>query len=77
MATNELRGMTSLFNRLAETCFDKCVSKFSQSDLQVGELACDDRCALKYMETQTIIADVIKKANTAQMQSAQQQQPQQ
>jgi len=29
--------------------------------------ACDDRCAIKYMETQTIIAETIKKFNEKQM----------
>ena len=68
--------MTNLFNRLTESCFDKCVVKLSggSSELAVGELACDDRCAIKYMEAQTIIAEVIKKTNQQQMQQQQQQQ---
>ena len=73
--------MTNLFNRLTESCFDKCVVKLSGSaggsELAVGELACDDRCAIKYMEAQTIIAEVIKKTNQQQMQQMQQMQQQQ
>ena len=68
--------MTNLFNRLSESCFDKCVVKLSPSnpELAVGELACDDRCAIKYMEAQTIISEVLRKANQQQMQQMQQQQ---
>ncbi len=74
LATAELEGMTNLFNRLADSCFDKCVVKLSSADMAVGELACDDRCAIKYMEAQTIIADVIKKTNQQQMTQMQAQQ---
>lgn len=76
MATNELKGMTNLFNSLSNACFNKCIQKFNTADLAVGELACDDRCAIKYMETQTLIAESLKKANEAQ-QAAQMAQMQQ
>ena len=69
--------MTNLFNRLVESCFDKCVVKLSGgggAELAVGELACDDRCAIKYMEAQTIISDVLRRANQQQLQQQQQQQ---
>ena len=68
--------MTSLFNRLTDSCFDKCVVKLSASsaELAVGELACDDRCAIKYMEAQTIVSEVLRRKNQEQMALQQQQQ---
>lgn len=35
-----------------ETCWSKCMTKFAQPDLTIGELSCDDRCVLKYLATQ-------------------------
>ena len=68
MATLEVKAMTNLLNRLAESCWDKCVSaKLTTAELQVGELACDDRCAIKYMEVSTLVGQSIAKMNATQM----------
>jgi len=68
MATIELEAMTNLFNKLSESCFEKCISKFNNAELQIGELACEDRCAIKYMEAQTLVGEVFKKQNQQQAQ---------
>lgn len=73
MATIELEAMTNLFNKLSETCFDKCITKFNTAELQIGELSCEDRCAIKYMEAQTVVGEIFKKQNQQQQQQLLQQ----
>ena len=46
-ARYELEGITALFNKMAETCAFKCLSKkYSDAELQMGELTCSDRCVV-------------------------------
>ena len=47
------------YNKIIESCFKKCVVKYSDSDLAVGEMTCVDRCAWKYMEAQYKMNDVV------------------
>ena len=37
---------------MIQVCNKKCVVKFNEPDLQVGEMACVDRCVGKYMQAQ-------------------------
>lgn len=62
MAVYELRGITDIFNRLTQTCWDKCIAqnKFNDTELTVGELACDDRCVIKYLATMVWIRNNTK-----------------
>jgi len=66
MATYEIAGVTDLFNIITETCFEKCISKITDGELQVGETTCDDRCVIKYMATQNRVAEILNKYFAAQ-----------
>lgn len=46
---------------MTKTCFTKCIGKFNEPDLQVGEMTCTDRCVGKYMQAAETIANVVKK----------------
>ena len=41
------------------TCAKKCFTKYSDSDLSVGEMTCIDRCAGKYMSAMTVVGKVL------------------
>mgnify|MGYP002390345419 CR=1 FL=1 len=66
--------MTDVLHRVSETCFKKCIAKYGEGELQVGEMTCIDRCVGKFLEAQAKVGLVIgehEKLAQAQMQAAQ------
>jgi import inner membrane translocase subunit TIM9 len=59
---------------MSKSCFDKCVTRFKDNDLNVAEMSCVDRCVVKYMETQTLIGLKIREQSMQLMQAQQAQQ---
>ena len=73
MAAIEMEGMTDMFARMRDLCFDKCLCikhVFPDADLNVGEMSCTDRCAGKFMEVQTRVGQGMQQLQ--QEQAAQQ-----
>jgi hypothetical protein len=35
----------------------QCVTRYTEADLNVGEMACVDRCASKFMEASQLVAE--------------------
>ncbi|KAJ6904992.1 hypothetical protein NC652_022894 [Populus alba x Populus x berolinensis] len=49
MAETEMEYRVELFNRLLNTCFNKCIDKrHKEAELNMGENSCVDRCVSKY-----------------------------
>ncbi|ORZ10506.1 Tim10/DDP family zinc finger protein [Absidia repens] len=58
MAEQELEMVTDLFNRIADSCYNKCVSKeYAQADLTQGEAVCIDRCVAKFIDVNTKVGE--------------------
>ncbi|SAM09293.1 hypothetical protein [Absidia glauca] len=58
MAEQELEMVTDLFNRIADSCYNKCVSKeYTQGDLTQGEAVCIDRCVAKFIDVNTKVGE--------------------
>ncbi|KIJ47327.1 hypothetical protein M422DRAFT_226449 [Sphaerobolus stellatus SS14] len=52
MAELQMDMMTDMFQRLSNSCFNKCVStRYSENNLTAGESLCIDRCVAKYIDT--------------------------
>ncbi|EFA78336.1 mitochondrial import inner membrane translocase subunit 10 [Heterostelium album PN500] len=47
----EMKFYTNMFSSLQRICTSKCISKYSDSDLSVGESVCAERCTEKWVET--------------------------
>ncbi|GAM27475.1 hypothetical protein SAMD00019534_106510 [Acytostelium subglobosum LB1] len=47
----EMKFYTNLFTSLQRICASKCISKYNDSELTVGESVCAERCTEKWMET--------------------------
>nr|ACU17252.1 unknown [Glycine max] len=49
MAEKEMEYRVELFNKMTQTCFNKCVdNRYKESELNMGENSCIDRCVSKY-----------------------------
>ncbi|RLN38604.1 hypothetical protein C2845_PM01G24770 [Panicum miliaceum] len=56
MAEKEMEYRVDLFNKLTQTCFDKCVEKrYKETELNMGENSCIDRCVSKYWQASLLI----------------------
>eukprot|EP00429_Kryptoperidinium_foliaceum_P006877 CAMPEP_0176023852 /NCGR_PEP_ID=MMETSP0120_2-20121206/11643_1 /TAXON_ID=160619 /ORGANISM="Kryptoperidinium foliaceum, Strain CCMP 1326" /LENGTH=88 /DNA_ID=CAMNT_0017357019 /DNA_START=45 /DNA_END=308 /DNA_ORIENTATION=+ len=68
-AKTEMEMYTDLFNKISSSCYHKCASrKHRDQDLSLGEMTCTDRCVAKYLDSQQLIGEVLRKANEAQQQ---------
>ncbi|KAJ8478872.1 hypothetical protein OPV22_022599 [Ensete ventricosum] len=60
MAEKEMEYRVDLFNRLTQTCFDKCIEKrYKESELNMGENSCIDRCVSKYWQVTNIVGQLL------------------
>ena len=80
----EMEAVTEMFQKMTFQCYNKClVGKTNlhgnDSDLNVGELSCTDRCVGKYLEAQKKVGEVMNsfQQQQQQMQQAMAQQMQQ
>jgi import inner membrane translocase subunit TIM10 len=48
-----------LYDRITQNCSKKCVAQFNENDLNVGEMACVDRCVSKYLQTHEKVGEVL------------------
>lgn len=44
---------------MSQTCAKKCIVRYNDGDLAVGEMACVDRCVGKYMQAQEKVGQVL------------------
>jgi mitochondrial import inner membrane translocase subunit TIM10 len=51
----QIQIQQDVFKRLRDTCFQKCVGGFRESDLTGGETVCVERCVAKFMHAYEII----------------------
>lgn len=60
MAQQEMEYRVDLFNRMVQACHDKCIDKrYKESDLNVGENSCVDRCSSKYWQVTGIVGQLL------------------
>jgi len=59
LAKTETEILTDMFNKMSATCYKKCVVKYNESDLSVGEMTCVDRCVGKYLMAQQKVGEVL------------------
>ncbi|CAF1829343.1 hypothetical protein Bca4012_030082 [Brassica carinata] len=60
MAQTEMEYRVELFNKLAQTCFVKCVDKrYKENELNMGENSCIDRCVSKYWQVNGMVGQLL------------------
>eukprot|EP00467_Chlorarachnion_reptans_P003739 CAMPEP_0114525282 /NCGR_PEP_ID=MMETSP0109-20121206/22331_1 /TAXON_ID=29199 /ORGANISM="Chlorarachnion reptans, Strain CCCM449" /LENGTH=98 /DNA_ID=CAMNT_0001706833 /DNA_START=44 /DNA_END=340 /DNA_ORIENTATION=+ len=64
-------AMTKLFDSMSKSCFSKCISRFNQPDLAVGEATCVDRCTLKFIQTAQLVTEEMQKAHETEIKQQQ------
>lgn len=61
MAEIQFTAMSTTFNKLLDTCRDKCIpGEYGESELNTGEQCCIDRCVAKYVKANTMIGTNIQ-----------------
>jgi import inner membrane translocase subunit TIM10 len=55
---------------MTAVCSKKCVTKFAEGELHVGEMTCVDRCTGKYLHAHGVVGDILQ-AFEAQMKNQQ------
>lgn len=63
-------ALSEAYSRMTSMCYNKCIHRYKEADLQIGEMTCIDRCVGKYMDAQEICSLQFKKFED--MQRAQQ-----
>lgn len=61
VAKVDLDMYTDLYDKMTRMCSKKCIVKYSDGDLQVGEMTCIDRCVGKYMHAHDLVGVELKK----------------
>ncbi|XP_019163345.1 PREDICTED: mitochondrial import inner membrane translocase subunit TIM10-like [Ipomoea nil] len=60
MAEKEMEYRVELFNKLTHTCFKKCIeNKYKESELNMGENSCIDRCVSKYWQVTNLVGQLL------------------
>ncbi|KAK7272044.1 hypothetical protein RJT34_28406 [Clitoria ternatea] len=60
MAEKEMEYRVELFNKMTQTCFKKCVdNRYKESELNMGENSCIDRCVSKYWHVTNLIGQLL------------------
>ncbi|KAK9140543.1 hypothetical protein Scep_010224 [Stephania cephalantha] len=60
MMEKEMEYRVEMFNKLTQTCFDKCIEKrHKESELNMGENSCIDRCVSKYWQVTNLVGQLL------------------
>ncbi|PPQ98973.1 hypothetical protein CVT24_003469 [Panaeolus cyanescens] len=66
MAITELDTVTDFFNRMVQSCHNKCIStRYADADLNKGESVCIDRCVSKFNEVQKKVGEKLQSRGAA------------
>ncbi|KAJ3990457.1 Tim10/DDP family zinc finger-domain-containing protein [Lentinula detonsa] len=66
MAITELDTITDFFNRMVASCHAKCITpRYTDGELNKGEMVCIDRCVSKYNEVQKKVGEKIQSRGAA------------
>ncbi|QCE09187.1 mitochondrial import inner membrane translocase subunit TIM10-like isoform X2 [Vigna unguiculata] len=60
IAEKEMEYRVELFNKITHSCFNKCVdNRYKESELNMGENSCTDRCVSKYWQVTNLIGQLL------------------
>ncbi len=55
---------------MSDACFRKCVNRYKDADLSVGEMSCTDRCVGKYLQSLEKVAERVQRVEEQVKQQA-------
>lgn len=59
-AETEVDTVADMFNRLIDSCQQKCIQSYSDGDLSKQEGLCIDRCVFKYFEVNAKVGEFMQ-----------------
>jgi import inner membrane translocase subunit TIM10 len=64
----EAMAAQDMFKKLSGACFVKCVKRYDEGEVTVGEGACIERCVHKYLDAYKIVNDHLMAKQQQEMQ---------
>lgn len=60
----QVKALNELHGRMLAACWAKCVYRVKDAagDMNIGEMACIDRCVAKYVEVQAVVRGELEAA---------------
>ncbi|KAL6066430.1 hypothetical protein QOT17_009616 [Balamuthia mandrillaris] len=60
-AQYQMEAIQHVYSRVQSSCWSKCVTRFGEGDVSVGEGYCAERCVKKYLETSKKVSEQLRK----------------
>ena len=70
----QAKGQSIIFEKATKLCFQRCIGKMNEPEMNVGEMTCVDRCFSKFSESAELLMKLSEQMEQEMLAQQQQQQ---